>query len=455
MHRPGRVSPSGAPSGTMPAVTIRDLEPVLSAAPIGGPRASAMAAGLVGSEILKIAADIRAKAAAGAKICNLTVGDFSPAQFRIPPALERAVVKAVEAGETNYPPSTGLPELRQAVVDLYERSFGMRFPVASVLVAGGARPCIYGAYRAVVDPGDAVVYPVPSWNNNHYCHMVGARGVEVACDRRDHFLPTKDALLEHLPSARMVCINSPLNPSGTAISEEALGGIAEAVVTENRRRARCGERPVYLLYDQIYWMLTFGDTRHTTPVELVPEVAPFTIFVDGISKAFAATGLRVGWAVGPTDVIGRMAAILGHVGAWAPRPEQRAAVALLRESAAVEAHLETFRPQVKARLDALHAGFQAMKGRGLPVDTLAPMGAIYLSVNIAPFGQVTPAGARLATNEDVRAYLLEEAGVGIVPFQAFGVAEDSGWFRLSVGAVGRSDIEAALPRIEAALSALA
>lgn len=408
----------------------------------------------MGSEILKIAADIRAKVAAGARIANFTVGDFSPAQFRIPKVLEERLADAVAAGETNYPPSNGLPELREAVADLYARSFGVRYPVESVLVAGGARPCIYGTYRAVVDPGDVVVYPTPSWNNNHYCHMVGAEPVEVSCSSQMHFLPTKDALLAHLERARLVCINSPLNPSGTTISEEALGGIAEAIVAENRRRAGRGERPVYLLYDQIYWMLTFAGARHVTPVELVPEVAAYTIFVDGISKAFAATGLRVGWAVGPTDVVGRMTAILGHVGAWAPRPEQRASVALLRDQGAIDAHLAEFRPQVERRLAALHEGFSAMKAKGLPVESLAPMGAIYLSVRIAPFGRRAPDGTILSTNEDVRAYLLEAADVGIVPFQAFGVAEDSGWFRLSVGAVGLDDIEAALPRIEAALAAL-
>src|ERR1051325_4386078 len=126
---------------------------------------STLAQGLVGSEILKIAGEIRALAASGREICNLTVGDFSSKEFRIPEALEREIVAALGRGETNYPPSDGVKEMRNAVGRLYDEAFGMKVPIESRLIAGGARPIIYAAYAAVVDPGDKVVYPVPSWNN--------------------------------------------------------------------------------------------------------------------------------------------------------------------------------------------------------------------------------------------------------------------------------------------------
>ncbi len=413
-----------------------------------------MAAGLVGSEILAIAADIRERVSKGAEICNLTVGDFSPAQFGIPAVLRDGIAAALERGQTNYPPSAGIPELREAVVRMFERRLGLKYPVSSVLIAGGARPLIYGTYRAVVDPGDRVVFPVPSWNNNHYAQMLGADGVQVSCGPENRFLPTREALARVLPGARLVCINSPLNPTGTAIEADALRGICEEIVAENEARKASGQRPLYLMYDQVYWMLRVPGIEHVTPPGLVPEMADYTIFVDGISKAFAATGLRVGWTVGPADVVERMAVILGHVGAWAPRPEQHASAALLEDDAAIDEYVAGLMEGLGARLDRLYQGFDALAKDGLPVAAIPPMGAIYLTVRVHPFGRRTPDGQVLTTNEDVRRYLLDAARFAVVPFQAFGVTGDEGWFRLSVGAVGLGELDGALERVGAALRAL-
>jgi aspartate aminotransferase len=428
-------------------------------APAAAARVSRMAAAVVGSEILQIAAEIRARKNAGARICNLTVGDFDPAQFPIPPELLREVVGALEEGQTNYPPSEGLPELREAVCRFYARELGLSFEPKNVLVAGGARPLLYVAYRTLLDPLERVVYPTPSWNNNHYVHLAGAEGVALACAAGARFLPTAEGLAPLLPGARLLALNSPLNPTGTAFEPEVLRRIAEAVVEENRGRRARGARDLFLLYDQVYWKLCVEGARHVTPGALVPAVADATVYIDAISKSFAATGLRVGWAVGPADVIERMSAVLGHVGGWAPRAEQRATARFLDDTAAAGRFLAGFKAQVAARLARLHAGFERMRARGLPVESLAPMGAIYLSVRIHPHGRRTPAGAVLASSEDVRRHLLEAAGVGLVPFRAFGVEGDGvegggGWFRLSVGAVSLEEIDAALPRIEKALAEL-
>jgi len=208
------------------------------------------------------------------------------------------------------------------------------------------------------------------------------------------------------------------------------------------------------MYDHIYWPLCVGETRHATPPGVAPEMARYTVFVDGISKAFASTGLRVGWAVGPADVIERMAAIVGHVGAWAPRPEQAATAVFLGDVGAQQEYRARFLPGVQRRLDALYRGLDAMRQAGLPVEALSPQGAIYLTARIAPFGQRTPSGDVLRTNDDVRRWILESAHIGVVPFQAFGVPEESGWFRLSVGAASESGIAEAMPRLESALRQL-
>ncbi|MBL8839917.1 MAG: aminotransferase class I/II-fold pyridoxal phosphate-dependent enzyme [Planctomycetes bacterium] len=412
-----------------------------------------MASGLTGSEILKIAAEIRAQMAAGATICNLTVGDFDSKQFPIPEFLRDAITAAIANGETNYPPSDGVLPLRQSLQRFYASELGLDYPIEGILVTGGARPAIYGTYRSLVDPGDAVVYPVPSWNNNHYCHQLGALERPVVCSAEQSFLPTRALLQEAIRGARLLSLNSPLNPTGTAFSAEVLGEICDMVLEENGRRGP-GERPLYVMYDQVYWMLTFGGVKHVTPVGLRPEMRPYTLFVDGLSKPFSATGLRVGWCVGPTDVIRSMSNMLGHVGAWAPRAEQIASAQLLDRPDVIREFHAVSKQAEQQRLETLHGGMAALKAAGLPVDALAPAGAIYLTARFALMGKQAPDGTTLRTNEEIRRYLLNAAGCAIVPFQAFGSKQDDGWFRMSIGAVSLADIDAMFPRLDAALRAL-
>ena len=417
-------------------------------------RFGAMADGLKGSEILRIANEVKALLATGKPLCDLTVGDFSPKEFPIPQRLKDALASAVARGETNYPATPGMPSLREAVRAFYRRELELDYPLESVVITSGSRPGIYGSFRALVDAGDRVVYPVPSWNNNHYTHLVGGEGVPLLCRAGDNFMPSREAVRATLPRTRLLCLCSPQNPTGSVFARETLLGICEDVLAENEARERRGERPLYVLYDQVYWTLTFGSARHYTPPGLVPEMTRYTVLVDGISKAFAATGLRVGWVVGPTDVVAKLTALLGHVGTWAPRPEQLATAELLQDAAAVAAFRESFKAGVQQRLNVLSAGLLKMKDEGLPVDCLTPQGAIYLSARIAPFGGRTTDGA-LQTTDDIRRYVLNAAGMALVPFNAFGMKDDDGWFRLSVGAVSLRDVEESLPRLRNALRSLA
>jgi aspartate aminotransferase len=429
-----------------------DVAPYLDSPEKSDAGLSALARGVVGSEILRIAGEIRAVQATGVPVCDLTIGDFDPKYFPIPKELLEATRKALEAGQTNYPPAEGILPLREAVVRLYERDLGLTYPVDSVVIAAGARPLLYGAYRTLVDPGDIAIYPVPTWNNNHYAYLSGARGVPVPVTAASNFFPTPDQLRPHLSSARLLILNSPLNPTGTVISKQALTAITAMVLEENRRREASGKRPLYFVFDQVYWTLTFGSATHHTPVEVVPESAPYVILLDAISKAFCATGMRVGWGVMPPAMRKRVSDILGHVGAWAPKAEQVGVAALLNNPEAVQVFRDSVRQKLSQRLEALYGGMMDMKKDGFPVDAIEPQGAIYLSARFDLCGRNVN-GTVLKTNDDVRRLLLG-AGLGVVPFQAFGLAGESGWFRLSVGAVSMDDIAAAFPRLRALLAAV-
>jgi aspartate aminotransferase len=204
-----------------------------------------------------------------------------------------------------------------------------------------------------------------------------------------------------------------------------------------------------MMFDQVYWATSFDTGLPVSPPALVPEVAPYTVLIDAISKSLAATGLRVGWALAHPAVTARMSDLLGHVGAWAPKPEQVATAGFIADAAAFHEFRGQMAVRLRARLQALHDGFARMRARGLPVEAVEPEGTLYLSVRFALGGTVR--GRALQTNEDMRKLLLEEAGVAVVPFQAFALPHEDGWFRLSVGAVSVADIEHGLERLERVL----
>lgn len=395
-------------------------------------KVSQKAAQLIGSEIIRFAGEINARKAQGETIYNLTIGDFNPALFPIPAELKQNILAAYEADQTNYPPSNGLPELREAVAGFLSERGGLSYEANEVLIACGARPLIYALYQALIDPEDRVIFPVPSWNNNHYCHLSDAQKVYVTTQPENNFMPSAEDIAPHIEGATLVALCSPLNPTGTTFSKEQLGGICDLVLAENARRGP-DEKPLYLLYDQIYWGLTYGETKHHDPVNLRPEIKPYTIYIDGISKAFCATGVRVGWAFGPAEVMGKMKSINGHIGAWAPRAEQVATAKFLADADAVEAALVHNRKGLFERLNGFYAGVQTLKTEGFPVDAISPQAAIYLTLKIGLVGWSTADGTVLNTNREVHQFILDQAKLAIIPFYAFGASEDEPWYRLSVG----------------------
>ncbi len=413
---------------------------------------SKLAENLIGSEIVKIGNQVNDLKAQGAEIANLTIGDLNPEIYPIPERLNEEIQKSYDNNLTNYPPASGLLSLRKAVSAELKNRWDLAYQENEILVAGGSRPLIYATFKTIVDDGDKVVYPIPSWNNNHYAYLTNAQKVEIETTSENNFLPTAEELRPHLKGAVLLALCSPLNPTGTMFTKDQLSAICELVLEENNSRSE-NEKPLYIMYDQIYAMLTFGEA-HFNPVSLFPELRKYTVFIDGTSKCFAATGLRVGWSFAPLEITSKMQALLTHLGAWAPKPEQQAVSVFLGETENVDNFIVNYKSKIAQSLQVLHNGIQKMKNQGMPVDSIQPMGALYLTIQLDYLGKTTPSGQKLLTTSDLVFYLIDHAGVALVPFSAFGNSKETPWFRASAGGLSLEEIEKMLPKLKAALDNL-
>jgi len=372
--------------------------------------------------------------------------------YPIPAELKEEIQKAYQNNLTNYPPANGLLSLRNEVSKDLKSRWNLDYSANDILITAGSRPLIYAVYKTIVDEGDKVIYPTPSWNNNHYAYLTSADAIEVKTTPENNFLPTAAELKPHLNGAVLLALCSPLNPTGTMFTEDQLREICEMILEENSKRG-ADEKPLYLMYDQIYSNLTFG-AKHVDPVSLFPEMREFTIYIEGISKCLAATGVRVGWGFGPSQVIDKMKALLTHVGAWAPKPEQEATAKYFQNADNVNSFINDFKGKLEESLKVLHNGIQDLKTKGLAVESIEPMGALYLTIKLDYIGKTKPDGAVIENSSDLVFYLINEAGVALVPFSAFGEEKSEPWFRASVGGLAINEIEVMMPKLENALKNL-
>lgn len=408
---------------------------------------------LIGSEIVKLGGEIREKIRQGERIFNFTVGDFDPSIFPIPQKLEDGIVEAYRNHFTNYPAAEGNLDLREAIISFMKDTEQLDYSLNEILVASGGRPLIYATFRAICDKGDKIIYAVPSWNNNHYTHFVEGEHLVIEAKAENKFMPTAADIGKHIKETTLISLCSPQNPTGTTFKKGELEAICDLVLEENARRGDT-QKKVYIMYDQMYWHLTYGDIKHYNPVSLRPEMRNYTIFIDAISKVFAATGVRVGWSMGPSSVINKMKSILGHVGAWAPMAEQKAVAKFLGNRTDIEKYLDHFKAGLAERLRRIYEGFIDLKKEGLPVDVITPEAAIYLTIKVDAVGKKTPDGKTLETQADVTAYMLSEAKLAVVPFYAFGSSRSNPWYRLSVGTCKTEEIDEMIGKLRAALGKL-
>jgi aspartate aminotransferase len=397
--------------------------------------------GGAGEGILAIAAQVAAARASGRAIVDLTIGDYDPLRFRPPRALFEALARAWRRGRTSYPPPAGVWSLREAVADHYRRRLGLVVPPQAVLVQAGARPLIYACYRLLVQPGDGVVFPVPSWNNGAYCAMVRARPVGVTAAAESDFIPDPVRLATAVQEASLVVLNSPANPTGKRLPRRLLELVARAIVDENGARARAGRRPVFLLYDQVYWPLV-PFREHLHPAQVVPQAAEWTVTVDAISKSLCATGLRVGWAALPAQLVDTFSAYLSDVGSWAPTAEQEAVAEFLSLTHAFDDHAARLRRRLQARVELVVRQLERLRVDGFDLEFVRPDGGFYVTARFAP----------RAVASDPAATLLETGGVAVVPLRAFDAPDAYGWCRLATAAASWGSLGELSTRLSQVLS---
>lgn len=400
--------------------------------------------GIVGSEIIKISQKIK-EISKTKPVVNLTIGDFNSSMWPIPPKLKTKIFESYESDYTNYPNSQGEMSLRDSISKHIKHQCDVQYSPDEILVGGGVRPLIYTVYKAIVNPNESVIYPVPSWNNNHYCFLHGLEKSEIECLPKNSFFPTvKDVEVRIGDNTSLICICSPQNPTGRVIDSEVLKGICELVVNENKiRKNQLGSRPLYLFFDQIYSDIT-QNGKFIHPVKICPEIRDYLICADGISKSLNATGIRVGWLFGPKDVIGKMTEILSHIGAWAPKPEQIGLDKYMRENYDDYLwHINYVKTEYEWITHSICKKFEELKEKGFRVDCQRPEGGIYISVYLDYVHS-------FVSTEEYISFLIDECGLGIVPFEYFG-SKQKGWFRISVGNISEQNLEDVITTIENAV----
>jgi len=397
---------------------------------------------IVGSEIIKISQRIK-EFSKTKTVANLTIGDFDSKKWPIPSKLKELIEFYYQENFTNYPNSQGELVLRESVSKYLETEYNLKYSPDEILIGGGVRPLIYTVYKGTVNQGESVIYPVPSWNNNHYSFLHGANKKEIECKPENSFFPTVSDIENSIDdSTSLICICSPQNPTGRVIPSETLKGICEVIVKENKLRATyVNSRPIYLFFDQIYSDLTDKEL-FTHPLYVCPEIKDYLICADGISKSLSATGIRVGWIFGPKEIIGKLTEIFSHIGAWAPKPEQNAVATFLNEYKQEHInHITQVREEFEYISSEICNKFNELKTKGFRVDYQKPEGGIYISVFF-------DYSKYFSTSEDYVNYLIDTCGLGIVPFEFFGSKQNKGWFRISLGNINRENLQDVLNIIQ-------
>jgi len=366
--------------------------------------------------------------AAGRDVISLGAGE---PDLPLPAVAAAAITRAVREGKTRYAHMAGLPELRAALSRKFATENGITHGIDDILVTSGAKQAVYTALTAVLDPGDEVIIPSPYWvTYPEAVRLLGGVPVEVATTFENGFKMMPAQLRAVItPRTKLILLNSPGNPTGAVYTRTELEALAAVIV----------EHDLYVLSDEIYEHITYGDAAHVSPAALSPAMAARTATINGFSKAFAMQGLRLGYVGAPTVWAKAMVAVQSHAAHHPSTISQHAALACLTASAeifpAMQAHYTEARAYALARLTALRdLGLRWNDPDGafyvfLAVDSLLPSTGHPVDHEAGPDQTGTgQAEKTIATSVDLAEYLLNEHGVVTVPGLGFG---REGYLRLS------------------------
>jgi len=371
------------------------------------------------------ARDLKAK---GRDIISLSVGE---PDFDTPDNIKEAAMAAIERGETKYPPVLGIPPLREAIAAKFKRENGLDYKPSDTIVGTGGKQILYNAFLVTMNKGDEVIIPAPFWVS--YPDMVlinGGEPVIVPTRLEDGYKLKPEALEKAItPRTKWLILNSPSNPSGAAYTRDELKALTDVLVRHPH---------VWVLSDDMYEHLVYGDFVFTTPVQIEPSLQPRALTMNGVSKAYAMTGWRIGYAAGPAELIKAMDMVQG---------QQTSGACTIAQWASVEALTgpQDFIPVRRRAFEERRDLVVSMLNQAKYITCPKPEGAFYVYPSVAEaIGKTAPSGHVIGTDEDFVTELLEETGVAVVHGSAFGAGPN---FRVSY-ATSLSQLENACKKIQ-------
>lgn len=384
------------------------------------------------SEIVSISEAVQRRKKAGEDILSFGTGE---PDFPTPVHVIEAAHSAMLRGETKYPPTQGTLELRQAIIDTTKCHSSTTQSIENIIVSTGAKQVLANALLSSVNEGDEIILPAPFWTS--YADIIGfceAVPVMVPCKAENDFkIIPEDLLAAITPKTKWLMLNSPSNPSGALYSHNEIAGLARILDKHPH---------VWLLADEIYQHISYNEFRSF--LEVAPDLAERMLVVNGVSKAYAMTGWRLGWGIGPKSLIKAMVGIQGLTTSGASSISQAAALA------ALTGPQDILKQRLKSFMERRNFVVKALNKTGI-LECKNPGGAFYIFPSCSKtFGKRTPQGHTITTDADFCSYILEEAKVALVPGRAFGLP---GYFRLSY-AYSMSELQEGCSRISDAVASL-
>ena len=381
-----------------------------------------------------MAIDAKAKAmkAQGIDVVNFGVGE---PDFDTPEHIKEAAIKAIREGFTKYTPVGGIDPLKDAIIDKFKRDNNLDYTREEIIVSCGAKHSLYNISQALLSPGDEVLIPAPYWvSYPDQALLNDAVPVFIRTHESDSFMVKPDVLKSHItPKSKMLILNSPSNPTGLTYDRGTLEQIAELVLKHN----------LYVVSDEIYEKLTYDGFRHISIASLSKEIKTRTIVVNGLSKSYAMTGWRIGFAAGRKEIIKAMTNIQSQSTSNPTSISQKAAVeALTGPQDFIKTMLAEFDRRRKFLVNELNS-INDMR-------CITPTGAFYAFPNTSKFYGRSVDGLTISDSSELAMYLLEKANVALVPGGAFG---DDNYIRLSY-ATSIEEIKKGVDRIREALGGL-